>query len=227
MSRILLTGLGGLVWAAAFWSIFVFWSASILVRTSSGPREETEGVTGAVVTGPVAAMIGLAGGGYIVWQTLADAAQAGSVALAVVGGLIALAIGVTYALLPTSAPREDFGPGVRPDFEIEVRFPAAEIEILGQDARIAYQLRSGDGTVEAEWKRDRIRREDGYAIVPASFKVQEFLRTKLFALLMNERQRVTATIDVESQANPQPTWSEWQDLNTGLQLRHRIVMPGR
>ncbi|MGC4050792.1 MAG: hypothetical protein QM757_15565 [Paludibaculum sp.] len=116
---------------------------------------------------------------------------------------------------------------MRPEFEIEVRFPAAEIARLDKSSRIAYQLRGSDGTVEAEWKRDRIRHEDGCAIVPASFRIREFLRTKLFALMMNDRQRVTAGIYVEPVGNPQPVWSDWQELNTGLQLRHRIVMPGR
>lgn len=227
MSRILLSGFGGLVTAFALWGIFASWSASILVRTSSGTREGSAGMTGAFVIGPMTAMMGLAGGSYLIWQTLADAAQTGLVALSVVGGLVVVAIGLVYLLSPSLVQREDFGPGVRPEFEIEVRFPAAEIESLDKTARIAYQLRSGDGTVEAEWKRDRVRLEDGYAVVPASFRIREFLRCKLFALMMNERQRVTATIDVESDPNPQPVWSDWQQLNTGLQLRHRTMMPGR
>jgi len=227
MSRILLSGFGGLVTAFALWGLFAAWSASILVRTSGATREGSAGMTGAFVIGPMTAMTGLAGGSYLIWTTLADAARTGSVALSVAGALVVAAIGLVYLLSPTLVQREDFGPGVRPDFEIEVRFPASEIERLDTNARIAYQLRSAEGTVEAEGRRERIRHEEGHAIVPASFRIREFPRCKLFALMMNERQRVTATIDVESDPNPQPTWSDWQLLNTGLQLRHRIVMPGR
>lgn len=87
------------------------WSASLLVRTTGGAREESESMTGAFVTGPLAAIIGLAGGGYLIWNTLEDAARAGSVALAVVAGLIAVAIGLTYALSPGTELREDFAQG--------------------------------------------------------------------------------------------------------------------
>ncbi len=180
----------------------------------------------AFVYGPMGALVGLALGGWVVWQLLAVSSRTGTVALCLLGGAITVVAGIVYGLSPTEYVREDFGPGVRPEFQVEVRFPEAEYDGLGAAARIVYQLRAVDETNETPGQLTR--RTEGHTVVAGTFRIREFLRSKMFAVMVNGRQRVSWTLDVGMEPNPDPVWSEWQKMgDSGLEVRFRVVMPGR
>lgn len=210
--------------AAGFWAVAAFGSSAWLLKSGSGQREGGAGMAAAFVYGPIGALIGLVLGGWLVWQVLAMPGRSGMVGLCLVGGLVAVVAGISYGLSPAVVEREDFGPGVRPEFQVEVRFPEADAEALGAAGRVVYQLRSVDETMEAVGAVSR--HEEGSAVVAGSFRIREFLRDKMFAVMVNGRQRVSWTLNVGVEANPEPVWSPWETMkDSGLAVRFRVVVP--
>lgn len=166
---------------------------------------------------------------------MASPARASAVALGLTLGLAALLATVAIVVRPRHEHRNDF-PGRKAQFEVEVSFPQATIAALNKFDPIEYQLRSGAGTEVASGIRDRVRHEDGRAIVPGVFRMREAPRTKLFAVMKNDSQLMCATLNVDGPADVSSDrpprqrvlstteWSEWQEMEEGLLARWRLVV---
>lgn len=225
MLRFLISGFGGLVTAAAFWAVFAFSSSAWMTHTGRGQREGGAGLASAFVFGPMGAVLGLVLGSWVVWRVMADPSRGGAVAVTLAVAAVAVVVGVSWALSPTVVIPEDFGPGVRPEFQVEVTAPA---EVLGAEAPVEFQLRSGDGTVAVMGDRARSRRAGSDVVVPGVFVIRQFLRDKLIAVMVGGRQLTTGTLYVGMEERPEPVWSDWVVMgDERVRVRFRVVVPGR
>ena len=103
-------------------------------------------------------------------------------------------------------------------------FPAAQIEGLGKNDHLYYELRSADGEEMGTCQRDQIRREGDRAILPGIFATRTEPRSKIFAVMKNDRQVMAATLKVEGDMSQSSEWSEWQELEEGLRARWRLIV---
>jgi MFS family permease len=225
MSRILLTFFGALVSGATFW-IVLGSLAAIVFTKAHGPREGAAAMSGFFFVGGFCGLVGLILGGWLTWRLLATPERMGAVALGLGAILVVLIIGGVIALRPQVVEPADY-PGKQAVFEVEVSFPEAEIAALSGKDRLEFQLRSGDGTETAAWKRDRIRHEAGRAIVPGAFPTRAFPRTKMFAVMKGDDQLMSATLNVDGPVEATTDWSPWQTMEEGLLARWRLVVTPR
>jgi MFS family permease len=226
MSRHVLTAFGGLVFGATFWIVCGFAAAEIFSRMPGGAREGGGAMAGLFMVGPLFGFLGLLLGGWTVWRLLANPERTGAVGMGLAGLLAVMIIGTVVALQPTRVEPDDFD-GKKAEFQVEVSFPAATIDSLGKRDQLHFQMRSADGTEEAPALRDRVRREGDRAIVPGSFAIKSFPRSKLLAVMKNDHQLMCYTLTVDG--NPQATteWSEWQPMQEGMPARWRLVVPAK
>ncbi len=223
MSRFLLTGFAGLVCGASFWAGFGALAAIAFSKMPGGAREGGGAMAGFFVAGPACGFIGLLLGSWLAWRVLANRERTGSVALGIVVVLAVLLIGITLALQPTNAARNDF-PGHKAQFAVKVSFPAADIDRLSKADQIEFQMRSGEGTDTVPVRRDQIRREGDRAIVPAVFGVIAAPRTRLLAVMQNDRQVMCSTLTVDGPVDATTEWSHWQSMEEGLLARWRLIV---
>jgi MFS family permease len=225
MSRYILTFFGALLSGATFWIVLGALAAVILTKIH-GPREGGAAMTGFFIVGSICGLVGMALGGWLTWRFLANPERSGTVMLGLGTLLVVLIIGSVIAMKPWGQAPADY-PGQQAVFEVEVSFPEGEIAALGGSDRLEFELRSGDGTETAAGKRDRIRHEAGRAIVPGAFPTYTFPRTKMFAVMKNESQMMSATLNVEGPVGETTGWSEWQTMEAGLLARWRLVVTPR
>ena len=226
MSRFLLTGFGGVVVGAAFWIVLGWMAAEVFSKMPGGAREGGGAMAGFYLAGPVCGFIGLVLGGWVVWRLLADAGRTGAVTTGLVGLAVVLIVGTTIALQPTIAKPDDY-PGQKAEFRVEVSFPTAVIDGLGEADEMVFQLRAGDGTDETPWLREQIRHEGGRVIVPGVFPIAAFPRTKLLAVMKNGEQVMCSTLTVEGEVGATTEWSGWQATERGILERWRLVVAER
>lgn len=225
MSRFLLTFFGAFVSGATFWvvlgSLAAYWLTKI-----HGSREGAAAMSGFFFVGGLCGLVGLILGGWLTWRLLANPERSGTVALGFGTILVVLIIGSVIALRPRVVEPEDY-PGKQAVFEVEVSFPEAEIAALSGRDRLEFALRTGAGTETVPWKRDGIRNEAGRAIVPGDFPTRAFPRTKMFAVMKNGEQRMSATLNVDGPLEETTAWSAWQEMEDGLLARWRLVVTPR
>jgi hypothetical protein len=223
MSRFLLSGFGSLLLGATFWAVFGSLAAVILSRMPGGAREGGGAMAGFFFVGPAAGFIGLLLGGWAFWTLLAKPERTGAVAVGLVVHLVVLIIGVTIALQPKIVERDDY-PGVTVRLLVEVDFPASQIDALGKNDHIYYEFRSADGEEMGTCQRDQIRHEGGRAILPGVFPTKTYPRSKIFAVMKNDRQLMATTLIVDGDMTQSTEWSAWQDLEEGLRARWRLMV---
>lgn len=223
MSRVLLTAFGSLLLGATFWVIFGSLAASIFSRMPGGAREGGGAMAGFFFVGPAIGFIGLLLGGWGFWTLLAKPERTGAVAIGLVVQLVVLIVGVTIAVQPKIVVRDDY-PGLKAKFLVEVSFPAGQIEALSKNDHIYYELRSADGEELGTCQRDQIRREGDRVILPGTFPTKIHPRSKIFAVMKNDRQVMACTLQVDGDMSKNTEWSEWQDLEQGLRARWRLLV---
>jgi hypothetical protein len=226
MSRLALSSFGGLVLGATFWVVFGAIAAILLSRMPGGSRDGGGAMAGIFFVGPLFALLGLGLGAWITWRLLADPARTGAISIGLISLLAVLIIGVTIALRPTIVEPDDY-PGQTADFEVEVRFPKTASTSLTGREQVDFQLRAGDGTDVASPDPARVRREDGRAVLPAAFRVKAAPRTKLLAVMKDDRQLMSSTLTVDGPVESTTGWSAWQSLEDGFEARWRLVVTSR
>lgn len=222
MTRGLLSALGALLGGAVFWAVFGALAAYAGSRGTGGAREGAAAMGGFFFIGPVFGLIGMIACGWITWTALARPERTSVVLWSLAGTAALLIGGVSYALRPTVVLPDDY-PGQRAELCVEVSFPEAELARLG-DGALTFEFRSADGTETAPAQRNAIRHEAGRAVVPAIFAIRARPRSKLLAVMQGEKQVACSTLTVEGETAAGTEWSGWQDLESGLQARWRLVV---
>lgn len=223
MSRFLLSAFGALLLGATFWIVFGGLAAVVFSRMPGGAREGGGAMAGFFFVGPALGFVGLLLGAWGFWTLLANPERTGTVAIGLVVQLVVMIAGVTIALQPKTVERDDYA-GAKVQFQVEVSFPAAQIESLGKNDHLYYELRSADGEELGTCQRDQIRREGDRAILPGIFPTKITPRSKIFAVMKNDRQVMAATLKVEGDMTQSTEWSEWQELEEGLRARYRLIV---
>lgn len=227
MSRWVLAAYGGLVQGATFGIVIGFTAAILFSKLPGGTREGANAMAGIFFVGPIAATIGLTLGGWGVWRILAQPERAGAVAIWLTVQLLALAIGVAFTLRPTGGGPDDY-PDHTAELHVEMRFPEAHLAALDPAKRLYFEMRSADGEEVATVFLDRVRREQGGAIVPGVFVTKTTPRSKLLAVMAADRQLMCSTLNLEGQTFEDTTdWSAWQEMEESFQVRWRFVLKRR
>lgn len=225
MTRFLLTFFGALVSGATFWVVLGSLAAYVFTKLQ-GPREGAAAMGGFFFVGSLCGVVGMVVGGWLTWRLLAAPERTGPVAIGLGSLLAVLIIGGMVVMRPRVAEPDDY-PGKQAVFEVEVSFPEEGIAALTKSDRLEFQLRSGEGTETAPWKREQIRREAGRAIVPGAFPIRAFPRSKMFAVMKGDEQLMSATLSVEGPVDAATDWSPWQTMEEGLLARWRLVVTPR
>jgi hypothetical protein len=226
MSRLALSCFGGIVFGATFWVVFGAIAAIIFSRMPGGSREGAGAMTGFFFVGPLFGVVGLGLGAWLTWRLLADPARSGAVSMGLISLLVILIIGVSIALRPTIVVPDDY-PGMTADFEVEVSFPQSASDSLNGRERLEFEWRAGDGTEVANPERSRLRREAGRTILPGAFRVKAAPRTKILAVMKDNRQMMSSTLSVDGPVESTTEWSAWQTLEEGFEARWRLVVTSR
>jgi MFS family permease len=226
MSRLLLTFFGALVCGASSWVFFGFVAASIFSKMPGGAREGGGAMAGLFIAGPIFGLLGLSVGGWLTWRVMANPERTSAVSLGLAALLVLLVVGTTIALQPTIVERDDY-PGRKAAFDVEVSFPAAEIQHLAARDRLEFEMRSADGTEIATTIRAAMRHEGDRAVIPGTFSIRATPRSKLLAVMKNDRQVMCSTLTVDGPLDDTTDWSAWQPMEEGLQARWRLVLKER
>ena len=215
MSRALVTGFGGVLAGLVVWFVVGFGATMVLGRMPGGQREGMAATTGLLFVGPIAGIIGLIAGGWLVWKFTADPARIGSVAMGLFGLFAVILIG-GFLLV-----------AMRPSSEVDIPGKVlVEVRLAAKDAepnRLRFELRAGAGTQTVAADGEAVRSDDQSLIVPGAFRLGSMTGSNLFAVMNGEHQIATGTINLPE--TPASTdWSPWSDLREGTALRWRLVL---
>jgi hypothetical protein len=224
MARLLMTVFGGLLCGIAAWSVVGFIAAQIGMRSGSSP-DGGAAMSGFFFIGGIGGFLGAVAGAIAIWRALGEPARIGSVGAPLLGLLAVEIIAVIVVMMPKHDVPNDFAPGKRGEMQVEVKFPAAQVEMLNKSA-VIYELRAAGATAETPWQPSQLRHEGDRAIVPGAFRVQE-VRTWILAVMNGERQLASTTVGIDQQVDKLEAtteWSAWQPVESGLEARWRFAV---
>ncbi|HKA00041.1 MAG TPA: hypothetical protein VKE70_26200 [Candidatus Solibacter sp.] len=205
---------GGVSWAAVG-------SIAAAIGNARNSREGAAAMGGFFIIGGLAGIVGLIGGAILSWWLTLDAARIPWVVGSSLGVMVVLAIGFMIAMAPRYDPGIVWPDGTRGEAQVEVRMPKAN----NAASKLHFDLRCGGYSLSSP--AGKVREEGGQTIVPGAFRLQDTQRLWVFAVMREEKQLGTETIEFEKDANEATDWSAWRPMEGGVEMRWRVVIVPR
>jgi MFS family permease len=216
MSRIFSLILATLTCGAVSW--IVVGSIAAAIGSARNSREGAAAMGGFFIIGGLAGIVGLIGGAILSWWLTSDAARIPWVVGGSLSALAVLVIGVMIAMQPKYDPGIVWPDGTRGEAQVEVRMPKAN----NGAGKLHFDLRCGGYSLSS--LAGKVREEDGQTIVPGAFRLEDRQRTWIFAVMGEEKQLGTETIEFEKKPNEATDWSAWRPMEGGVEMRWRVAV---
>ena len=216
MSRILSCALASVACGAVFW--VTVGSIAAAIGDARNSREGAAAMGGFFIIGGLAGVVGLVGGGILSWWLTSDAARIPWIVGSSFGALAVLAIGFMIAMAPKYDPGIVWPDGTRGEAQVEVRMPKAD----KAPSKLHFDLRCGGYTLSSP--AGKVRDEGGQTVVPGAFRLQDTQRLWVFAVMREDKQLGTETIEFEKDANEASEWSAWRAMEGGVEMRWRVAI---
>ena len=201
---------GAVSWAA-------IGSIAAAIGSARNSREGAAAMGGFFVIGGFAGILGLIAGGILSWWLTSNPARISWVVGSSIGALVVLVIGVMIAMTPKYDPGIVWPDGTRGEAQVEVRMPKAD-----NANKLHFDLRCGGYSLSSP--AGKVREEGGETIVPGAFRLHDTQRLWIFAVMRDEKQLGTETIEFEKDANEATDWSAWRPMEGGVEMRWRVAV---